>query len=74
MFTVGAPSGGIAYNDTDILFDAATADWNTVTHVAVFGSNSGGTMLIHAPLATPITVFNGDNFRVATSNLAISFD
>ena len=72
-FTVGAPTNGVAHNGADILFDTATADWNTVTHVAVYSANSGGTMLVHGALATPITVLSGDNFRIAASNLAVTF-
>ena len=73
-FTFGAPVNGTASNDADIMFDAATANWPVVSHLAVYDALTGGTMLVHGALSSPVQVNDGDNFRIAAGNLVIGVD
>jgi hypothetical protein len=49
-------------------FAAATANWGTITHAALFDAASGGNMLHYGPLAVPVTINNGDIFRLPVGN------
>lgn len=68
----GAPSGGSTSNTADITFTTATADWGTVTHVALLDAASSGNMLFHGALTASKTVNNGDTFKFLATNLSIS--
>jgi len=73
-FTLAAPSGGTASNDADIMFDAATEDWPTVTHIGIRDADTGGNLLMHQALATPVNILDGNNFRIPAGELTIAFD
>lgn len=64
------PTSGATHNVAAITFPAPTANWGTITHVAVWTLSAGGTMRAYAALTTPKTVNNGD---AAPSFLAASF-
>jgi hypothetical protein len=51
---------GTTTNLAAVTFPAPTADWGTITHIGIFDAETGGNMLIHAPLLTPREVLNGD--------------
>lgn len=53
-------SSGTTSNNATITFPAPTANWGSITHMAVFDASSGGNMLIYSPLQIPKTVNNGD--------------
>jgi len=77
IFTLTAASGGLSANVADITFDEATADWGTITHVAIVDhlSNSNwGTdvnVLMWGPLDASKVVNNGDTFKVPLGDLDI---
>ena len=60
--STSASSGtsGTTSNNGTVTFPAPTANWGTITHMAVFDASSGGNMLIYSALATSKTVNNGD--------------
>lgn len=72
--TFGAASGGSASNSATVTFTAATANWGTITHVAVMdGSTAGsGNVLFYGAVTTSKTIESGDTFQVSSSNLTIS--
>lgn len=72
--TLAAASGGASSNSADITFPTATADWGTVTHVAIMDALTGGNMLMHSPLDASKTVSNGDTFKVNANDLDITVD
>ena len=74
IVTFGLPSDGVSYNDTDVVFNPATSDWPTVSHVAVFDLSAGGNMLFYGPLSASISITSGNNFRLPAGNLAVGFD
>jgi hypothetical protein len=70
--TLAAASGGASSNTADITFPQATADWGTITHVALMDALSGGNMLMHSALDASKTVNNGDTFKISTGDLDIT--
>ena len=70
-FTV---SGNLATNSAAVEFDVATADWGTITSVAVFDAVSGGNMIAYATLTASKTIANGDVLRVPANDLDITMD
>lgn len=69
-----APTDGVAANDADVIFDPATSNWATITHLAVFDAQNAGNMLFYGSLSAPITISTGNNFRLPVGNLAVGFD
>ena len=72
--TLSAASGGASENSADITFPQATADWGTITHVALMDALTGGNMLMHTPLDASKTVNNGDTFKINTGDLDVTVD
>ena len=70
-FTV---SGNLATNSAAVEFDVATADWGTITSVAVFDAVSGGNMIAYATLTAAKTIANGDVLRIPLNDLDITMD
>lgn len=65
--------GGPSDNASAITFPVATANYGTVTHVAIC-DNAGygsGNLLLWGALTTPKTVNTGDTFRFAIGDLDI---
>jgi hypothetical protein len=67
-------TGGLLDNVNPITFDAATGDWGTVTHFALFDTVSAGNMLAYGALAQSKTISNGDTVRFASGDLSITLD
>ena len=70
-FTV---SGNLATNSAAVEFDVATADWGTITDIAVFDAVSGGNMIAYATLTASKTIANGDVLRIPLNELDITMD
>jgi len=67
-------SGNTATTTAAIEFATATANFGTVTHVAVWDAATSGNMLIYAALASSKTIETGDVFRVPAGDLDITLD
>lgn len=72
--TFSAASGGATSNSADIAWDAATADWGTVTAVALFDASTTGNMLWHGSLTASKTINKDDDFTIASGELDVSID
>jgi len=72
--TLAAASGGASSNSADITFPQATADWGTITHVALMDALTGGNMLMHTPLDASKTINDGDTFKINASDLDVTVD
>ena len=70
--TLSAASDGESSNSADIEFPTATADWGTITHVALMDTASGGNVLMHSALDASKTVNNGDTFKINAGDLDIT--
>ena len=53
-------TGGLTDNAADITFPAPTANWGSVTHMAILDALTGGNFLLYGALTTAKTVNNGD--------------
>ena len=67
-------TGNTATTTAAIEFPTATADWGTVTHVAVYDALTTGNMLAYAALSASKNISSGDVFRVPTGDLDITLD
>jgi hypothetical protein len=67
-------AGGAAGNDGAVAFPAATDDWPTLSHLALFDASSGGNLLVHAPLTRSVAVLQGDAVQFADAALTVALD
>jgi hypothetical protein len=72
--TLAAASGGASSNSAAVTFPQATADWGTITHLALMDALTGGNMLMHTALDASKTVNNGDTFKINAGDLDVTVD
>lgn len=70
-FTV---SGDTATNDAAIEWPVATANWGTITHIAVYDASTSGTQIAYAALTSSKTISTGDVLRIPAGDLDITLD
>ena len=70
--TFGAASGGTSTSSATVTFDTATANWGTITHVAVMDASTSGNVLFYGAVTTSKTIETGDTFQVSSGNLTVS--
>jgi len=70
--TLDAAEDGASENSAEITFPTATADWGTITHVALMDALTGGNMLMHTPLDDSKEVNNGDTFKMNAGALDVT--
>jgi len=58
--TASSGTGGTTSNNGAITFPAPTANWGSVTHMAVYDASSAGNLLWYSALTTAKTVNSGD--------------
>jgi len=59
-WTAASATDGLTDNAAAIQFPAPTANWGSVTHMAILDASSGGNMLIYGALTVAKTINNGD--------------
>lgn len=66
--------GGLTDNASAITFPAATANWGTVTHVAITDSATfgAGNLLLYGTLDVSKVVNNGDTFKFNIGDLNVT--
>lgn len=67
-----AASSGSAATSATVTFDTASANWGTITHVAVLDASTSGNVLFWGAVTTSKTIETGDTFQVSSGNLTIS--
>jgi predicted metal-binding membrane protein len=67
-------SGNTTSNTSAVEFATATANFGTVSHVAVWDASTAGNMLAYAALTSSKTIETGDVFRVPAGDLDITLD
>lgn len=70
--TFDAASGGSADSAATVTFPTATANWGTITHVALMDASTSGNVLFHGSVTTSKTIESGDTFQISAGNLTIS--
>lgn len=69
-----AAANGAASNNADIAFPVATADWGTITHVALFDAATGGNMLLYGALSVAKTIQTGDQLIIKAGDFDVTLD
>ena len=69
---LSASSDGVSANASDVTFTTATANWGTITHVALIDAISGGNVIMHNALDVSKVVVNGDTFKINTGDLTVT--
>ena len=67
-----AAAGGATDLTADATFTQASANWGTITHIALLDAVTGGNMLMHGPLVTSKQIDSGDTFRMPAADLDAS--
>jgi len=71
VFTV---SGDTATNNAAVEWPVATANWGTITHVAIFDALTSGNMIAYAALSAAKTIETGDVLRIPATDLDVTLD
>lgn len=66
-----AVNGTAATNGT-VTWPTATADWGTVTHVAIMDALTAGNVLFYGNLLSSKLIETGDTFQITSQNLSVS--
>lgn len=68
--------GGFVENSAEILFGVAVGGWGTVTHFALFNTQTygAGDMLIYGSLVAPREIVAGSTPRFAIGEIGITMD
>lgn len=74
--TFGAAANGSATTSATITFPTATANWGTITHIAICDSatRGAGNVLFYGPVTTAKIIETGDTFQITAGNLTVSLD
>ena len=76
VFAPASGTDGTSKNTGAVVFDAATADWSTITHIGITagGSNGMTDLMIYGKLLTSVDVGDTENaiFGVADLTLTLS--
>src|SRR5436190_15606435 len=67
-------TSNVVTNDDLLTFATASANWGDVTHWALMDDPTAGNMLIYGAFGSSVTVNNGSTFRVASGQLAITYN
>ena len=70
--TFNAPSDGVCTNSAAVEFDQATANWGTVSHVALLDAITSGNLLFYTDITTSKTIETGDIFKIAAGSLSVT--
>ena len=67
-----AGSDGTVANAVELVWPTATADWGTITHIAIMDASTGGNMLRYFPIPNR-TILNGGLFRILVGLGTLSY-
>ena len=59
-WTAASATNGLTDNAAALTFPSPTANWGSVTHLAILDATSGGNFMVYGALTTPKTVNSGD--------------
>lgn len=61
-----------ATNTSQLTWSTATANWGTITHVAIYDAVTAGNQLVTSALSSSRTVNTSDTLRILASNLTVT--
>ena len=68
----GTISNGSVSNSANLTFPTATANWGTITHVAIMDASTSGNVLFYGALDTAREILTDDTFQITTGNLTVT--
>lgn len=74
VLSVTTASNGITTSSADVTFPQATANWGTISHIAILDALTSGNMLMYTPLTTSKTIESGDILKISSGNLTVTLD
>lgn len=72
VMTFGSAASGSISNNAAVEFAAATGNWGTVSHFAIFDAASSGNLLFHGAFASGKLIESGDILKIASGSLTIT--
>ncbi len=70
--SMSAVTDGHTSNVAEVAFTQATANWGTVSHIAVMDALTSGNSLYHGALTAAKAVDTNDTFKIAAGDLDIT--
>jgi hypothetical protein len=70
--TFASASSGSSATNATVTFPTATANFGTITHVAIMDASTAGNVLFYGAVTTSKTIETGDTFQVSSGNLTVS--
>lgn len=70
--TFTAAANGSTSNSADVLFDVATANWGTISHIGLYDALTSGNLLWHGPLSASKSIATDDQFKIGSAKLTVS--
>lgn len=70
--SLNSASGGSITTNADLTFPTATANWGTITNLAILDALTVGNFLWHGALTASKTVNSGDVFKIVAGNLTLT--
>jgi predicted metal-binding membrane protein len=67
-------TGNTATTTSAVEYPVATANYGTVTHVAIYDASTAGNLIAYAALTSSKAIETGDVFRVPAGDLDITLD
>jgi hypothetical protein len=68
-FTV---TNDVAANSANVLFPTASANWGTISHVAIWDASTGGNLLFHGAATSTKVIETGDAYLINAGNLTVT--
>lgn len=59
------------YNNADVTFPVATADWGTITHIGIRDALTNGNLLYFGSVQNPRTILTNDRLKFLQNDLVI---
>ena len=67
-----SPTNGVVTNSADVVFNQATSDWGTISHIGLHDANTTGNLLFHTILDSSKTITTDDIFQISAGNLTVT--
>jgi len=74
VLSVTTASAGIVTSSADVTFPQATANWGTISHIALLDAITSGNMLMYTALTTSKVIETDDILKINSGSLTVSLD
>ena len=67
-----APSNGVCTNSANVIFNQATDNWGTISHIGLHDAVTTGNLLFHTILDSSKAIATDDIFQISSGNLTVT--